>query len=240
MGSRIRKLNGDYTLSDFYFRLTRISSKCGVTFTRVVELDTEPIRFDDSRSIPLCLDPGTDPMEYKQETKRKREHEDSDDTSRFKRIRVISIKGRKSSLGSPGIASDTDSQPAESPHRSDSLTKMIPRASYDRYSLRPEGTIVNDNEVLLVEKHNTNVPSRRSDVFKPRVRSHSDASGPRVRHRRASNESAKSRQEFQYYGRHANSWLFNDFSITDSVKKGWGKMFSKSDNGDSGLITTVS
>lgn len=55
-----------------------------------------------------------------------------------------------------------------------------------------------------------------------------DFSKPRIRRRRASNESAKSARtvpEFQYYGRHANSWLFNDFSITDSVKKGWGKIF---------------
>jgi hypothetical protein len=54
-------------------------------------------------------------------------------------------------------------------------------------------------------------------------------SKPRIRRRRESNESAKSQKEFQYYGRHANSWLFNDFSITDSVRKGWGKLTSKND-----------
>ncbi|KAF2677253.1 hypothetical protein K458DRAFT_424115 [Lentithecium fluviatile CBS 122367] len=46
------------------------------------------------------------------------------------------------------------------------------------------------------------------------------------RRKRKSNESAKNVPEFQYYGRHANTWLFNDFSITDSVKKGWGKLLS--------------
>lgn len=53
-------------------------------------------------------------------------------------------------------------------------------------------------------------------------------SKPRLgrRSRRESNESAKSVPEFQYYGRHANTWLFNDFSVTDTVKKGWGKVFS--------------
>ncbi|KAF1960333.1 hypothetical protein CC80DRAFT_390656, partial [Byssothecium circinans] len=52
-------------------------------------------------------------------------------------------------------------------------------------------------------------------------------SKPRVPRRRVSNESSKSEGagEFRYYGRHANTWLFNDFSITDSVKKGWGKVF---------------
>lgn len=29
------------------------------------------------------------------------------------------------------------------------------------------------------------------------------------------------------YGRHSNQWLFNDFSITDAVKKGYGKVFRK-------------
>lgn len=54
-------------------------------------------------------------------------------------------------------------------------------------------------------------------------------SKPRIRLRRESTESAKSAKsvpEFQYYGRHANAWLFNDFSITDSVKKAWGKVSS--------------
>ncbi|KAF2653359.1 hypothetical protein K491DRAFT_603036 [Lophiostoma macrostomum CBS 122681] len=54
-------------------------------------------------------------------------------------------------------------------------------------------------------------------------------SKPSIRRRRASNESSKSHKEFQYYGRHANSWLFNDFSVTGTVKKGWDRFFSKSD-----------
>jgi len=39
----------------------------------------------------------------------------------------------------------------------------------------------------------------------------------------------KSKSEFQYYGRHGNSWLFNDWSVKESVKKGWTKVFSKND-----------
>lgn len=58
-------------------------------------------------------------------------------------------------------------------------------------------------------------------------------SKPKIRNRRSSNESTKSQQrEFQYYGRHANKWLFNDFSVTDTVKKGWGKVFSGKHDGD--------
>lgn len=56
----------------------------------------------------------------------------------------------------------------------------------------------------------------RGEFSKPRARS---------ARRRESND-AKSVPEFQYYGRHANTWLFNDFSVTESVKKGWGKVFS--------------
>jgi hypothetical protein len=57
-------------------------------------------------------------------------------------------------------------------------------------------------------------------------------SKPRVKRRRGSNESSKSHKEFQYYGRHANSWLFNDFSISGHVKKGWEKVFSSKSDGD--------
>ncbi|ORY08930.1 hypothetical protein BCR34DRAFT_469488, partial [Clohesyomyces aquaticus] len=52
----------------------------------------------------------------------------------------------------------------------------------------------------------------------------------RVRRRRQSNESSKSQKEFQYYGRHANSWLFNDFSLSGSVKKGFSKVFQGGKN----------
>jgi hypothetical protein len=57
-------------------------------------------------------------------------------------------------------------------------------------------------------------------------------SKPTIRRRRASDESSKSHKEFQYYGRHANSWLFNDFSISEHVKKRWGKVFSPKSEGD--------
>lgn len=50
-------------------------------------------------------------------------------------------------------------------------------------------------------------------------------SKPRPKRRRQSNESSKSQKEFQYYGRHANSWLFNNVSVTSSVKKGFSKVF---------------
>ncbi|KAJ4334512.1 hypothetical protein N0V87_006840 [Didymella glomerata] len=33
--------------------------------------------------------------------------------------------------------------------------------------------------------------------------------------------------EAHAYGRHSNQWLFNDFSITDAVKKGYGRVFGK-------------
>jgi hypothetical protein len=58
---------------------------------------------------------------------------------------------------------------------------------------------------------------RRGEFSKPR------AGG--ARRRRQSGESAKSVPEFQYYGRHANTWLFNDWSLSESVRKGLGKVF---------------
>jgi hypothetical protein len=64
-------------------------------------------------------------------------------------------------------------------------------------------------------------------------------SKPRInqRSRRDTGGSAKSAKsegndDFRYYGRHANQWLFNDFSVTESIKKGWGKVFGKDEGGD--------
>jgi hypothetical protein len=69
-----------------------------------------------------------------------------------------------------------------------------------------------------VQRHSAEVG--QGQFSKPR------AGERRRRERRESNESAKTVPEFKYYGRHANDWLFNGFSISDSVKKGWGKVFS--------------
>lgn len=64
-------------------------------------------------------------------------------------------------------------------------------------------------------------------------------SKPRVpkRSRRGTQSSTRSEgsaagDDFRYYGRHSNQWLFNDFSVTESIKKGWGRVFGKEDKGD--------
>ncbi|KAF2441817.1 hypothetical protein P171DRAFT_365686 [Karstenula rhodostoma CBS 690.94] len=59
---------------------------------------------------------------------------------------------------------------------------------------------------------------RRGDFSKPRA-------GSARRRYSIGSEGAKSVPEFQYYGRHANTWLFNDWSFSESVRKGWGKVF---------------
>jgi hypothetical protein len=69
------------------------------------------------------------------------------------------------------------------------------------------------------------------EFIKPRVpaRSRRDA--------RASFGSEKSsrsegHKEFRYYGRHGNQWLFNDFSVTDAVSKGFKRVFGKESGKD--------
>ncbi|KAH6875498.1 hypothetical protein BKA58DRAFT_379928 [Alternaria rosae] len=49
-----------------------------------------------------------------------------------------------------------------------------------------------------------------------------------------SGRSAKSEEpkEFKYYGRHSNQWLFNDFSVTDAVSKGFKRVFSNNGSKD--------
>lgn len=64
-----------------------------------------------------------------------------------------------------------------------------------------------------------------------------DFSKPRINKRSRRNTSSSSgsgrsarsedkQQEFKYYGRHGNQWLFNDFSITEAVSKGFRRVFS--------------
>lgn len=38
-------------------------------------------------------------------------------------------------------------------------------------------------------------------------------------------------QQFKYYGRHGNQWLFNDFSVTDAVSKGFKRVFGSREAG---------
>lgn len=51
-------------------------------------------------------------------------------------------------------------------------------------------------------------------------RSRRDTSGSR-------SEDGAAGGEFKYYGRHGNQWLFNDFSVTDAVAKGFKRVFGK-------------
>jgi hypothetical protein len=62
----------------------------------------------------------------------------------------------------------------------------------------------------------------------PRVpkRSRRNTNGS-VRSSRSDEKKKKNTFEAHAYGRHSNQWLFNDFSITDAVKKGYGKVFGK-------------
>ena len=46
----------------------------------------------------------------------------------------------------------------------------------------------------------------------------------------SSGSAEKEREEpaqFKYYGRHGNQWLFNDFSVTGAVAKGFRRVFGK-------------
>jgi hypothetical protein len=78
-----------------------------------------------------------------------------------------------------------------------------------------DDNILHSGPTAGVQRHNVEVG--QGQFSKPRAGE---------RRRRESNESAKTVPEFRYYGRHANDWLFNGFSISDSVKKGLGKVFS--------------
>ncbi|KAF2256294.1 hypothetical protein BU26DRAFT_557757 [Trematosphaeria pertusa] len=122
------------------------------------------------------------------------------------------------------------SRPTGSRTTSFDSTRVISRLPAFRKS-QTSSTSASDNSVSRLEVMGV-VP--HSAIHRESVEvARGGFSKPKVKKRRASNESAKSAKsvpEFQYYGRHANTWLFNDFSITDHVKKGWGKMFPGKDD----------
>jgi hypothetical protein len=66
-------------------------------------------------------------------------------------------------------------------------------------------------------------------------REHAEAefSKPKSKRRPRSRSECAPPKEFQYYGRHSNQWLFNDFSVSEAVRKGFGKVFRR-DGGDGG------
>jgi hypothetical protein len=58
-------------------------------------------------------------------------------------------------------------------------------------------------------------------------------SKPRINQRsRRTSGNGNGNEDFRYYGRHGNQWLFNDFSVTESIKKGWGRVFGKDEDGE--------
>ena len=57
-------------------------------------------------------------------------------------------------------------------------------------------------------------------------------SGRSTRGGRARSEDGHQQQEFRYYGRHGNQWLFNDFSVTEAVARGVRRVFSGSSGKD--------
>lgn len=48
----------------------------------------------------------------------------------------------------------------------------------------------------------------------------------------ANSTRSEEQKEFKYYGRHSNQWLFNDFSVTHAVSKGFKRVFGKEAKGD--------
>ncbi|UPX17050.1 uncharacterized protein EKO05_0007427 [Ascochyta rabiei] len=78
--------------------------------------------------------------------------------------------------------------------------------------------------------HRNNVEVSPGEFSMPRVpkRSRRGTNGS-ARSSRSEGRKKKDSFEAHAYGRHSNQWLFNDFSITDAVRKGCGKVFGRND-----------
>lgn len=71
------------------------------------------------------------------------------------------------------------------------------------------------------------------EFSKPKVHDRSRRNtGESMGSARSENGAGTGGKDFRYYGRHGNQWLFNDFSVTDAVRRGWGRVFGKDEVGD--------
>lgn len=82
--------------------------------------------------------------------------------------------------------------------------------------------------------HRKDVEVSPGEFSMPRVpkRSRRDTNASQESHRSSKSDGKKKSNSFEAhaYGRHSNQWLFNDFSIRDAVKKGYGKVFGSDNN----------
>jgi hypothetical protein len=78
--------------------------------------------------------------------------------------------------------------------------------------------------------HPESVGIAQGDFSKPRVHRRSRRDTARSTTSTGAGTRARSEEQaqFKYYGRHANQWLFNDFSVTGAVAKGFRRAFGGS------------
>ncbi|RAR11637.1 hypothetical protein DDE82_000584 [Stemphylium lycopersici] len=74
--------------------------------------------------------------------------------------------------------------------------------------------------------HAESVGVAAGDFSKPRINKRSRRNTSSSSGSARSARSVDKQQEFKYYGRHGNQWLFNDFSVTEAVSKGFRRVFS--------------
>ncbi|KAJ6202164.1 hypothetical protein J3E72DRAFT_436669 [Bipolaris maydis] len=129
-------------------------------------------------------------------------------------------------------------------------TQGRPRPSIDSTNTRP---FTKSSTISTLDSHTWSTSSRLHALPSSRLHAESvgiapgDFSKPRVpkRSRRHTMESStsirsgggggrKEREEpaqFKYYGRHGNQWLFNDFSVSGAVAKGFRRVFGGNKEG---------
>ncbi|KAJ4405968.1 hypothetical protein N0V91_004852 [Didymella pomorum] len=107
------------------------------------------------------------------------------------------------------------------------FTKSSTMSSTSTGSTQFSGLHVYPSRVL----HRKDVEVSPGEFSMPRVPKRSRR-GTDGSHRSSKSEGKKKSNSFEAhaYGRHSNQWLFNDFSITDAVKKGYGKVFGRDNN----------
>ncbi|KAF3007573.1 hypothetical protein E8E13_007285 [Curvularia kusanoi] len=77
--------------------------------------------------------------------------------------------------------------------------------------------------------HRKDVEVSAGEFSMPRVPKRSRRATDASRESEKTERKRKERNSFEAhaYGRHSNQWLFNDFSFTDAVRRGCGKVFGR-------------
>lgn len=126
----------------------------------------------------------------------------------------------------PAIFTPTSNHSTSSPMTDHSTHPIQPRALTSALTSLQTQTQPTENG-----RPSPRTPTQRPRASSPSSSSHLSKSSTISTTSATSKSRATTDREFQYYGRHGNQWLFNDFSVTEAVAKGFRRVFGREERG---------